>query len=77
MLSHFRYLLAGRDYPAGLDYVREKTKQAFRENSHLTSEEDILKAVGRGRWYLANEIIPIIQFKKYRSLRERYQTDSN
>jgi hypothetical protein len=35
-------------------------------------EEDIVKAVARGRWYLNNEIIPVIKLRKYRAMRRRY-----
>eukprot|EP00047_Mylnosiga_fluctuans_P005842 m.243052 g.243052 ORF g.243052 m.243052 type:complete len:119 (+) comp14157_c0_seq1:49-405(+) len=67
-----RYILAGRDYPTGLASFRELVKQSFRKNAHLTNEEDIIHTVARGRWYLSNEIIPVIRLRKYRTMRARY-----
>eukprot|EP00045_Choanoeca_perplexa_P015983 m.209223 g.209223 ORF g.209223 m.209223 type:complete len:80 (+) comp17137_c0_seq3:4699-4938(+) len=67
-----RFLMAGRDYPAGLDVVRRKTKEAFMANSHLKTEDEIVHAVARGRWYVKNELIGAIQLRKYRAMRKRY-----
>lgn len=67
-----RYLHVGKDYPTGLTVFRERVKKEFQKNAHLTDEEDIIKAVARGRWYLSNEIIGAINLKKYRAMRARY-----
>lgn len=69
-----RVLVVGRDFPhpEGMAYVRRRAKQMFRENEGLTSEEDIKRAVARGRWYLDNEVVGVIKLKKYRTMRERY-----
>ena len=52
-----------------------QAKEEFAKNKDLSEEEAIIKAVARGRWYLNNEIIPIIQLKKYRSLKQSYYDD--
>jgi hypothetical protein len=83
-----RYLLAGRDYPGGMEVVRRKTKEQFMKNKNLKDEVEIRRAVQRGRlvyfallslylysfgrWYLKNELLGIIQFKKFRVMRSRY-----
>jgi hypothetical protein len=66
-----RFLWVGRDYPEGLAYVRGKVKVAFFSNAHLTEEDDIMRAVAKGRWWV-KELIGIVQLKKYRSLRKDY-----
>jgi len=66
-----RFLWVGRDYPEGLPFVREKVKVAFFSNAHLTNEEDILRAVAKGRWWV-KELVGVVQLKKYRSLRKNY-----
>lgn len=58
-----RVLHVGRDYPLGLPTVRERAKQWFRANAHLTDETEIHQAVARGRWYV-NEMIGVIKLKK-------------
>ena len=67
-----RVLTVGMDYPGGLEVVRRKAKEHFRENSHLTDEIEIKKAVNRGRWYVRNELAGVIQLKKYRAMKARY-----
>ncbi|CAK4209243.1 unnamed protein product [Aphanomyces euteiches] len=66
-----RILVVGRDYPMGLDYVREKAKEAFYKEAHLTADEEIKRAVHRGRW-MVKEMIGVIQLKKYRTMNARY-----
>ena len=66
-----RLMLAGRDYPAGLAKVREKTKKEFRKNSNLVCEDDIIKAIYVGRWW-EKEIYAINSLKKYREMKKRY-----
>lgn len=38
-----RVLVVGKEYPGGMEVVRRKAKQYFRENAHLTTEEEIKK----------------------------------
>tara|TARA_B110000902_G_scaffold65807_1_gene78156 strand:+ start:145 stop:348 length:204 start_codon:yes stop_codon:yes gene_type:complete len=65
-------LLVGRDYPAGIEVVRRKAKEQFFANGSLSTETEIKKAVARGRWYVRNEIVGVIQLRKYRQLKSRY-----
>jgi hypothetical protein len=75
-------------HPRGLDYVRETWKKALRNPDNcpscypLTStidnpqrvvdcEKEIRKAVGKGR-YQIKEMIGLIQLKKYRTIKKRY-----
>ena len=65
-----RLLFVGRDYPLGLPTVRERVKEGFLKNSHLTEERAILEAVHRGRWW-EKEMIGVIKLKKYRAMAKR------
>lgn len=109
-----RVLLVGRDYPTGLQHVKEKWKSAIREprncpncysvvdgepqqiivtlsheSSQMKSEkierssldskechEEILHAVHRGR-SMVKEMVGIIQLKKYRTMKGRYDTNDD
>lgn len=66
-----RFLHVGRDYPRGLGYVREKAKTAIQNNAAMTDEKEIKLAVSKGRWWV-NELIGVVQLKKYRAMRNRY-----
>lgn len=66
-----RFLLAGRNYPKGLAFVRQKAKEGFGEQRHLKDEVDIKKAVAKGRWWV-RELNAISKLAKYRQMRERY-----
>lgn len=65
-----RFINAGRDYPAGIEHVRQKAKEAFFKNSNV-NEFEVLKAVAKGR-YMVREIIAISQLHKYRQMNQRY-----
>jgi len=67
-----RFLLAGRDYPKGLEFVRRKAKEGFEEQRHLKDEVDIKKAVAKGRWWV-RELNAVTKLAKYRRMRERYE----
>eukprot|EP00286_Rhodomonas_abbreviata_P016618 CAMPEP_0181340290 /NCGR_PEP_ID=MMETSP1101-20121128/29757_1 /TAXON_ID=46948 /ORGANISM="Rhodomonas abbreviata, Strain Caron Lab Isolate" /LENGTH=78 /DNA_ID=CAMNT_0023451409 /DNA_START=218 /DNA_END=454 /DNA_ORIENTATION=- len=67
-----RIIIVGKDYPAGLEHVRRKAKEAFMKNKDLTDEVEIKRAVARGRWYVRNELTAVIQLKKYRTIKDRY-----
>jgi len=67
-----RFMLAGRDYPKGLEFVRRKAKEGFGEQSDLQDEVDIKKAVAKGRWWV-RELNAVTKFAKYRRMRERYE----
>jgi len=84
-----RALVVGHDYPLGLDYVRRTWKDALRDPSNCPScyvdaygqqytveqEKELRKAVGKGR-FMIREMIGVIQLKKYRSMKQRYD-DTN
>ena len=71
-----RVLLAGRDYPLGLDYVRNRAKKEFRSNANVTDELTLKRKVNYGR-YLVREMIGVVQLKKYRTMRSRYYSDED
>ena len=64
-----RFLLAGRTYPQGLAFVREKAKDSFFKNKYLTNDVDIKRAVSKGRYWV-REINAISRLHKYRSMRK-------
>lgn len=73
-----RAMVVGRDYPhpRGMDFVRETWKKAIRDqptnfNDPKQMEKEIRKLVGKGR-YAIREMIGVIQLKKYRTMRRRY-----
>ena len=79
-----RAIMVGKDYPhpRGMDYVRETWKKALRDPQNSTfetisnndpklKEKELRKAVGKGR-YAIREMIGVIQLKKYRTMRRRY-----
>lgn len=47
------------------------------KNRNVTDETEVLNLVNRGRWYIRNAIIPAIQLKKYRSIKQRYTTETD
>jgi hypothetical protein len=85
-----RVILVGRDYPLGLDYVRKTWKTALRNPENCPAcyvystpiihsrecDRQVRKAVGRGR-HMVNEMIGIIQLKKYRAMKQRYGTSAD
>lgn len=66
-----RILLAGRDYPRGIDYVRERAKREMRESAHLPNELELKRKVNYGR-YMVREMLGVARLKKYRAMRQRY-----
>ena len=69
-----RILVVGRDYPAGLDHVRERAKAEFGKRAGLTDDVDIKRAIAYGR-YMVKEMIGVVQLKKYRTMKKRYVPD--
>lgn len=69
-----RFLHVGGDYPLGLAYVREKVKAAFFANRDLADPVEVKRAIRRGRW-MVQEMIGVIQLKKYRTLNSRYTSE--
>jgi hypothetical protein len=83
-----RAILVGHDYPAGLDYVRSAWKKALRDPKNCPScysagggmqlnnrdcHEELLIGVNRGR-NMVKEMIGVIQLKKYRAMKQRYNS---
>ncbi len=66
-----RFLIAGKNYPQGLEDVRRKVKEEFFKNSNLSSDLEIKRAVGKGR-YVVREIHHFNAFHKYRNLKKKY-----
>lgn len=66
-----RFLIAGRTYPQGLSYVREKVKHAFQSSSSQLSEEELNKAIAKGRYWV-RELHAISALHKYRQMNKRY-----
>ena len=76
-----RVLHVGKDYPTGLAHVKEVWKKAMRNPENTPScvvdpsspdcEEEILRAVYKGR-FMVKEMIGVIQVKKYRAMKARY-----
>ena len=69
-----RILVVGRDYPAGLEHVRERAKAEFGKRAGLTDDVDIKRAIAYGR-YMVKEMIGVVQLKKYRTMKKRYVPD--
>ena len=76
-----RVVWVGRDYPTGLAHVKAVWKPAMRHppncpswydnNSNMGDEEELLRAVHKGR-AAVKEMMGVIQLKKYRTLKQRY-----
>jgi hypothetical protein len=85
-----RVLHVGRDYPTGLAHVKEIWKKALRnpdncphcygvdaklqDESQQACEEEILRAVHKGR-FMVKEMVGVIKLKKYRAMKQRYETN--
>lgn len=79
-----RVIHVGREYPAGLDYVRVVWKKSLKNQNNCPScfvdpksdecEREVRKAVAVGRRMVA-EMVGVTQLKKYRAMKQRY--DSN
>jgi hypothetical protein len=68
-----RFILVGKNYPQGLNHVREIVKKKFFENKDLKDEIEIKRAVGKGR-YSVRELQNFNKFHKYRMMKKRYDT---
>ena len=72
-----RILVIGRDHPLGLSRVRVKAKVAIMEKKELPIDSLLWKkAIKDGRWHV-QEMIAVIQFKKYRAMKGRYSSPSD
>ncbi|KAF1817645.1 hypothetical protein P152DRAFT_25613 [Eremomyces bilateralis CBS 781.70] len=66
-------LYLGREYPLGFDYYRPRLKKAFASQVHLEDEEKIKKGIERAE-FVKKEIEALYYLKRYRTLRQRYET---
>ena len=69
-----RIIIAGKDYPTGLDAVKRRAKGEFAKNAHLDDGFELRRAVSYGR-YMVREMQGVIMLKKYRTMRQRYVTN--
>jgi hypothetical protein len=78
-----RVIHVGRDYPTGLQHVRDVWKNALRNPSNCPNcyadpssskcREELYHAVNRGR-FMVKEMIGVIKLKKYRTMKQRYES---
>jgi hypothetical protein len=67
-----RFLIAGRTYPQGLSYVRDKVKEKFFQNRSIdVNSIEFKQCIKYGR-YMAREVQATGQFHKYRAMKQRY-----
>lgn len=66
-----RFIIAGRAYPKGLEFVRNKAKEAFFANKDITGDIELKKAISKGRWWV-KELHAISGLAKYRTMKKRY-----
>ena len=72
-----RFMLAGRGYPQGLSYIREKAKAAFFANRALPpGGVEAKRAIAKGRYWV-REVVAVNQLHKYRSMRRSYFADKD
>lgn len=69
-------LYMGRDYPKGYDYFRARLKAAFLKNKTVEDPEMIRVLVARGK-YVMKELEAMYRLRKYRTLKQRYYSDSS
>ncbi len=51
-----------------------QARAAFLQNANLATEDELMRAVYKGRWWV-KEMVGVIQLKKYRALRKRYNNE--
>ncbi|CAN0228576.1 unnamed protein product [Ectocarpus sp. 6 AP-2014] len=66
-----RFVLASRRHPSGEAWFKDKAKEAMQRNALLSSEEDIRRAVARGR-RVVRDAEEFSKFSRYRAMRRRY-----
>ena len=81
-----RVIHVGHDYPTGWNHVREVWKKSMRNPANCPScythpsspecQEELYHAVNRGR-RMVKEMIGVIQLKKYRAMKQRYDSSSS
>jgi len=71
LLLLVQILLLGRDYPDGLNYVRERAKREILKHRLESDPEKIKGGIAKIE-YIIKEMEALIQLKKYRTLKRRY-----
>jgi len=66
----------GKDYPKGYDYFRARLKESFLKNRSVEDPEMIRVLVARGN-YVMKELEAMYHLRKYRTLKQRYYSDSS
>jgi len=66
----------GREYPKGYDYFKVRAKAAFMKNEHVTDPEKIQVLLSRGE-FVIKELESLYYLRKYRTLKQRYYSDSS
>ena len=66
-----RFILAARRHPSGEVWYKDKVREALQRNALLSSDEDIKRAVARGR-RLVRDTEEFSKFSRYRAMRRRY-----
>ncbi|CAM9341037.1 unnamed protein product [Pylaiella littoralis] len=66
-----RFVLAARRHPSGEAWFKERAREALQRNALLSSEDDIKRAVARGR-RAVRESDDFSRFSRFRAMRRRY-----
>ncbi|KXT03142.1 hypothetical protein AC578_7705 [Pseudocercospora eumusae] len=66
-------LYLGREYPLGFDYFRLRLHKAFMSKAGLENQEEIKKGIAQAE-YVKKEIEALYYLKRYRALKQRYET---
>lgn len=66
-----RFVLASRRHPSGEAWFKQKVREALQRNARLSSDEDIKRAVARGR-QVVKDSEEFSRFSRYRAMRRRY-----
>lgn len=66
-----RIIHVGREYPLGLNWVRDKAKTWFAQNKDVTDDIELRRHIANGR-HMVREMQAVIFLKKYRHLKRTY-----
>ncbi|KAL1996624.1 hypothetical protein VTN49DRAFT_7489 [Thermomyces lanuginosus] len=66
-------LYMGREYPLGYTYFRDRLHRAFASKAHLRDEQQIQDAIRRAE-FVRKEIEALYYLKRYRTLKQRYES---
>ncbi|KAF2481928.1 hypothetical protein BDY17DRAFT_325434 [Neohortaea acidophila] len=63
----------GTEYPLGYDYFKNGLRKAFRAKSGLQDRQEIQKGIEQAE-YVKKEVEALYYLKRYRALKQRYDT---